>query len=482
MYRTVPSGWLKHWDFMLLDIVCLEIALIAAYYIRFQTIGIINDSEYVRINIIAVLLDLLLVFIMSEFRSVLRRGYLIEFKKTLLHVVLLFLLLMAYMFLLKEGATYSRITIVVMTIVYFAISYLGRISLKKILLKRISAKGSNKLLVMTNIANATEHIEHIEKNNNSNYEIEGIVCPDADDSIKAICNIPLVARVEELTEYITKNWIDAIIVCMDNSNDYRKLLDNLAECGVTIHISLEKDNESSGFKQVVEKVCGYSVITSSMNYMSLRQAFIKRTIDIIGGLAGTFITGILYVIVAPIIKNVSPGPAIFKQTRIGKNGKPFKMYKFRSMYLDAEDRKAELMKQNRIKDGMMFKMEFDPRIIGNRIDENGNQVTGIGEFIRKYSIDEFPQFICVLKGTMSLVGTRPPTQDEYVKYEAHHRARLAAKPGITGLWQVSGRSNIMDFEEVVRLDTQYINNWSVGNDLKIILKTLKVVLKKEGSM
>ena len=152
------------------------------------------------------------------------------------------------------------------------------------------------------------------------------------------------------------------------------------------------------------------------------------------------------------------------------------------MYLDAEERKAELMKDNRIKDGMMFKMEFDPRIIGNRIDENGNQVTGIGEFIRKYSIDEFPQFLCVLKGTMSLVGTRPPTTDEFVKYEAHHRARLAAKPGITGLWQVSGRSNILDFEEVVRLDTQYINNWSVGNDLKIILKTLKVVLKKEGSM
>ncbi len=101
---------------------------------------------------------------------------------------------------------------------------------------------------------------------------------------------------------------------------------------------------------------------------------------------------------------------------------------------------------------------------------------------RQYSIDEFPQFLCVLKGTMSLVGTRPPTTDEFAKYEAHHRARLAAKPGITGLWQVSGRSNILDFEEVVRLDTQYINNWSVSMDLKILLKTLKVVLKKEGSM
>lgn len=130
----------------------------------------------------------------------------------------------------------------------------------------------------------------------------------------------------------------------------------------------------------------------------------------------------------------------------------------------------------------MFKMAFDPRIIGNRIDANGNRVTGIGEFIRKYSLDEFPQFFNVLKGDMSLVGTRPPTLDEFEKYEYHHRARLAIRPGITGMWQVSGRSNILDFEEVVRLDTEYINNWSLGMDIKILLKTVLAVVKKDGSM
>ena len=139
-------------------------------------------------------------------------------------------------------------------------------------------------------------------------------------------------------------------------------------------------------------------------------------------------------------------------------------------------------RQNRIQGGMMFKMAFDPRIIGNRIDENGNQVTGIGEFIRKYSLDEFPQFFNVLKGDMSLVGTRPPTLDEFEKYEYHHRARLAIRPGITGMWQVNGRSNIRDFEEVVRLDTEYINNWSLGMDIKILLKTVLAVVKKDGSM
>ena len=151
------------------------------------------------------------------------------------------------------------------------------------------------------------------------------------------------------------------------------------------------------------------------------------------------------------------------------------------MYMDAEERKKELMAQNRVSDGMMFKMDFDPRIIGNRI-ENGKQKTGIGEFIRKTSLDEFPQFFNVLIGNMSLVGTRPPTVDEWEKYKYHHRARLSVKPGITGMWQVSGRSSITDFEEVVKLDTEYIENWGIGLDLRILFKTVKTVLKKDGAM
>ena len=130
----------------------------------------------------------------------------------------------------------------------------------------------------------------------------------------------------------------------------------------------------------------------------------------------------------------------------------------------------------------MFKLDFDPRIIGNKILPDGTHKTGIGQFIRSTSIDEFPQFFNVLKGDMSLVGTRPPLVSEFDAYERHHRARMSVKPGITGMWQVSGRSEITDFEEVVRLDTQYINNWSLWLDIKILFKTVGAVLKKEGSM
>ena len=140
------------------------------------------------------------------------------------------------------------------------------------------------------------------------------------------------------------------------------------------------------------------------------------------------------------------------------------------------------MAQNKVSDGMMFKMDFDPRIIGNKILPDGTKKTGIGQFIRKTSIDELPQFWNILKGDMSLVGTRPPTLDEWEKYEPHHRARMSFRPGLTGLWQVSGRSNITDFEEVVRLDTQYIGEWSVKNDLRIIFQTAISIMKKDGAM
>ena len=152
------------------------------------------------------------------------------------------------------------------------------------------------------------------------------------------------------------------------------------------------------------------------------------------------------------------------------------------MYMDAEARKQELMSQNQMGDGRMFKRDFDPRVIGNKVLPDGTKKTGIGNFIRETSIDEFPQFFNVLKGDMSIVGTRPPLPGEVSQYELHHRARLAIKPGITGMWQVSGRSSITDFEEIVNLDTRYIREWSLWLDIKILLRTVYAVLGKKGAV
>jgi lipopolysaccharide/colanic/teichoic acid biosynthesis glycosyltransferase len=230
----------------------------------------------------------------------------------------------------------------------------------------------------------------------------------------------------------------------------------------------------------VEKMGNYVLLTQETREISPIQIFLKRMLDLVGGIVGSLFAVIIMIIVGPIIKMKSSGPIIFAQDRIGKNGKTFKMYKIRSMYMDAEEKKAALMSQNKM-NGLMFKMDDDPRIIGSeKKDENGKP-KGIGNFIRNTSLDEFPQFFNVLKGDMSLVGTRPPTVDEWNQYIPEYRKRLSMRPGITGLWQISGRSDITNFEDIVKLDAEYIDTWTVGTDLKIIMKTIGKVLKKEGA-
>ena len=236
--------------------------------------------------------------------------------------------------------------------------------------------------------------------------------------------------------------------------------------GATVHLNIEVLEQFSNFSKSVNQLGSIPVITFANNVYDYRQLFIKRLMDIVGSIVGLAITGVIMIFLAPILKLESPGPLFFKQKRVGKNGRYFYIYKFRSMYVDAEERKKELMDKNKM-DGLMFKMDNDPRI------------TKVGRFIRKTSIDELPQFFNVLKGDMSLVGTRPPTVDEFKQYETYHKRRLSVKPGITGLWQVSGRNRITNFEDVVKLDLKYIDNWSIALDIKILFKTVAVVFKGE---
>lgn len=193
---------------------------------------------------------------------------------------------------------------------------------------------------------------------------------------------------------------------------------------------------------------------------------LKRTIDILGAVVGLLITGLVLLPIAIAIQLDNPGQIFYSQIRCGIGGRPFRIWKFRSMVADA-DRLKHLVENEAT--GNIFKSKDDPRI------------TRVGRFLRRTSLDELPQFWNVLRGDMSLVGTRPPTVDEVKCYEPHHWKRLAVKPGITGEWQVNGRSDIKDFEDVVAMDLEYQHKWSVMYDLKLILKTIGVVLNKHGA-
>lgn len=483
MYKKGSKGWLKHFDFILLDMICLQIAFLLAYVIRHDSGSPYIVPLYRNMAIFMELLDIVVMFFYETLSNVLKRGYFREFATTVKHVLLVELFSVLYLFTMQEGQAYSRTALYLTGVIYAILTYIARIIWKKILRSRMS-EGNRSLLVVTTKDMAEQVVHNIRGNNYERFALSGLVIIDDDLCGTEIAGVPVVANEENAAAYVCREWIDEVFVIPATNVPYPyALMEQFAEAGVTVHLNLAKVSEAmGGKKQLVEKVGPYTVLTTSINYASTKQLFMKRAIDIAGGLLGCLLTLLITLFVGPAIYLKSPGPIFFSQERVGKNGKKFKMYKFRSMYMDAEARKAELMKENKLGDGKMFKMDFDPRVIGNKVLPDGSHKTGVGDFIRRTSLDEFTQFFNVLKGDMSIVGTRPPLISETNLYEPRHKARLAIKPGITGMWQVSGRSDITDFEEVVRLDKEYIENWDIGLDIKILLKTVMVVVKKDGSM
>lgn len=481
MYKRNAQGWSKHLDFMILDEFCLQVAFILATLIRHHDWAY-ESSLYRNLAILLILVDALVIVLHNSMHDVLKRGYYLEFLRTFEHCFYVFGVTMIYMFATQGGIQYSRIILALTFVFHVLIGYFFRV-MWKIIVKEYGLQrgGKSNILVVTSPDTAEEILSRLSDDEMTNYNIAGVVLTEKTEA-ETVGKFNIVADMETVSDYIVREWIDSVYIDAP-INDERvvKLMDDCAVMAIPTHYHVPNMSRN-GIKRFSEKIGGTTVLTTSINYATPMQLFLKRCFDIIVGFVGSIVALLIMMIIGPIIKAKSPGPILFKQERIGKNGRHFKMYKIRSMYMDAEERKKDLMDQNRVKDGMMFKLDFDPRIIGNRVLPDGTKKTGIGEFLRKSSLDEFPQFFNVLGGSMSMIGTRPPTLDEWSKYKLHHRARLATKPGITGLWQVSGRSEITDFEEVVKLDTQYIANWSIGQDIKILFKTVGVLFTKKGAM
>ena len=456
----------KHLDFIIIDIICVMGSFWLADFLRHGNVD--NYSEYSLMSWIVLLIHLAIVFISEGYSGILKRGYLKELKKVVIHNMELLATVLLILFFSKQSILYSRVVFGLFVVINTGLMFLLRCARKRMLKKRnASLKGKGFMLVISNEANMEHLLSNLQKAEYSNYKIGGAVVLDKDMTGQVIEGVDVVSNKDGMYEYAKSNVIDEVFLEYFG-DEMADITERFLAMGVVVHVSI--NNLLPGTPNaVVENINKYTVVTTSINLMSFKEKIIKRLIDLAFSVVGLIFTVILFIIFAPIIYIQSPGPIFFKQTRVGKNGRRFKLYKFRSMYMDAEERKKELMEQNKMS-GLMFKMDDDPR------------VTHIGKFIRKTSIDEFPQFINIFKGDMSLVGTRPPTVDEYEQYEQHHKSRLAMKPGLTGLWQVSGRSEITDFEEVVKLDREYIMNFSIGQDIKIIFKTVGAVLKRKGSV
>lgn len=480
MYKKPKNRWYKHLDFVVLDMILLELAYLLSYYIRIGERFHDKDNLYQNMQIIVLVFDVLIALSVNAHKNILKRKLMQEIWESVKNMTLLVVFIMAYLYYIKQSSLFSRLIFTMFWLIGCIFLSAGR-SLYKVVVRKHLVKSGNfpQMLLITENSKMEETMARLQRHSENRFQLCSVVLLDyePEKDYRSIIDESgvgnkccIIGGFEDIKEFLVNNVVDEVMIDIDDTKETERLTQELLTAGTIVHISLahvygELPNQMLG------RVGGLPVISTSISMASPVQLLLKRLMDIAGALVGLVITGIAFLIFAPIIYKQSPGPIFYSQERVGQNGRRFKIYKFRSMYPDADKRKEELMKLNKVEgDGLLFKMDDDPRIIP------------IGHFIRKMSIDELPQFYNILKGDMSLVGTRPPTVDEWMKYSTHHRARLAFKPGLTGLWQVSGRSDITDFEEVVRLDMKYIRNWSLKLDISLLLKTVQVVLTGKGAV
>lgn len=467
---SMKKGWLRHLDFITVDLFCTELSLLLTHLLVRYVLPQ-EAPAFWQLYLLIPFTNILISIMLDTYNGILQRGYLKELNALIkLEFFVFFVLILLFYFLQLLPWLPRRVLLIFFPlniISTFTFRFVHKFHLRR---RYNNVKHARQIVVITTEAIAREMIHAITASAIRNYQFFGLVIVDKAMTGEYIDTIRVSADKDNFVSFLKEQIVDEVFINLpENSAETLQYSHQLLDMGLTVHIYMEQAYQELP-NRCISNVFGYNVLSSTISPISFRQSLLKRLIDIIGGITGCLLTLVITVFIGPIIFIQSPGPIFFSQTRIGKKGRPFKIYKFRSMYMDAEERKKELMAQNKIQDGMMFKIDDDPRII-----------KGIGHFIRRSSLDEFPQFWNVIKGDMSLVGARPPTTDEYARYSPHHKRRLSMLPGVTGLWQISGRSSIIDFEEVVRLDTEYIENWSLSLDLKILFKTVLKLIKDENA-
>lgn len=462
---------IQNTSILLIEMVSIFLSYIISMNIRDIAHGFHGITQYyITILLFIFLADILLYLIMDWNSSFFKRGYFIELVAVLKYNLCLVLVLTFLLFITQNAQDFSRLVFVYFFIFNTLLTYIGHILLKRYLdtfYRKSSA--SSKCLIITTSDAIEEVLKQFRENKEWAHEVSSIILMDMDRVGETYDDIPVVANRVNLYEIAPSLLMDEVFIHLPDytNKQLEKIINGFEYAGVPVHVDVDFFDILTAYK-TIEEFSGFTVLSYVTNIFDYRRMIVKRALDICGAVVGLAITVVVFPFVALAIFAESPGPIFFKQIRIGKNGREFNIYKFRSMYPDAEARKAALMKQNEM-EGLMFKMTDDPR------------VTKVGKFIRKTSIDELPQFWNILIGQMSLVGTRPPTKDEFTQYNMYYRRRLSIKPGLTGMWQVSGRSDIQNFDDVVLLDLQYIDNWSLSLDIKILFQTVFVVLFRRGS-
>ena len=449
---------------LLADIISLLISYYISYILTSQFISTNSIKEYFWIVVIYIPIWIFIMSVNGMYDSTTFTYYDRIFKSILFSTLFSSLLVAAIRSSIKE-TMYNALLFFIFFLISLIIMLIERYTLLYVI-KNPNNKHT-KQVMFVGVPSMYEKFSNFIKKTDIRVNVSSCISLGDDQDIN---NNKVKVDAKEFQEILKQNVIDEIYFAIPMGY-FKEIKDYVLVCeemGITSRILLELSDMTTS-RIHVASLGTFPMLTVHSVSLNNLQLYLKRGLDIIGALVGLILSSLIWIGAAIAIKCDSPGPIFYYQNRVGMNGRIFKLFKFRSMYIDADERKKELESQNEMNGDFMFKLKNDPR------------VTRVGKFIRKASIDELPQFLNVLKGDMSLVGTRPPTVEEVSHYKSYHRRRISVKPGITGMWQVSGRNKITDFDEVVRLDTKYIDQWSIWLDFKIMFKTVFVVLAKRGA-
>jgi exopolysaccharide biosynthesis polyprenyl glycosylphosphotransferase len=380
------------------------------------------------------------------------------------------LMLLSTMYLTKSGQI-SRLLLQTFFGMSFVALTIQKLAVRRTLeyLRRRQGVHVRKVLVVCDESHANAYSRVLEEHASWHSDIVGFLMPEAGERTGLLhAEQPVLGGPMDLPRVLLKHVVDEVVVVQPfGPTETERISEWCTERGITLRIMIELPNSQTSTYRAHDLGKGLYLLSIDAVSQDALQLFFKRTLDVAGALVGLIVCIPVYLWYRGKLSREAEASPLFAQTRVGQNGRRFTLYKLRTMHNDAERRLRELLGNNQMR-GHMFKLKEDPRI------------TPTGKQLRERHLDELPQFWNVLKGEMSLVGTRPPTALEVKQYDPHHHRRLSMKPGVTGLWQVRGNGEINDFEEVVKLDCEYIDNWSLWLDLKIIAKTVVKVAAGSG--
>ncbi len=474
---------------LVLDAALIEVSFLLAYVLRYYILGNSSLLNAIRDNLqentpasrfqntplsyftpleIGVVVGLVLIFALRGLYTIRLTGTLFRQLRTIAGSATIGVAILITYFFVFQPPSSSRLLVPFVWIMSIIMLSLGRMIVAAVMgmLHRLGL-GETHLLVVGSGRLGKVIMQNIAANPGLGYTIVGFL-HDMTEPPGDFGRFRMLGTLEDLGLVIRSMQIDTVIIALPASMNEQaiKMVRLCERFGASFKLAPDL-YELSLSRIDVEAIEGIPLLNIRQASLNTWQSLVTRLVDVVGSLLILLVSTPFWILIALAIRLDSEGEVIYTQTRIGLNGRAFKMYKFRSMYQDAERKQASLWGKNEAR-GPMFKIKDDPR------------VTRVGKFLRRISLDEFPQFINVIKGDMSLVGPRPPLPNEVAVYEEWQRGRLAIKPGLTGLWQVRGRSDI-SFDEGVLMDLYYIENWSLHLYFQILFRTIPAVLRRQGA-